>query len=351
MTTIIVLVAAAIAAVAGFFVYWGAHARRFVESGYTPPATSWFGELSFAIFAYLLTFLTVGKIKVKGKAPRSGRLIFAANHQLPCDFAMLRRGAGRHFRMLTASEQLGGVFGLLSAAGGVISVAFKDKADGKKAQDACVRWVASRHLRIPLALASCFWLASIVGFGYALSSGSFYLGLASVVAALVVAGFAGSPVALGIFPQGSLLPDDPDFKEHFRPGVVRIAREAAALSGEPVFIVPMAIYYERDAGKADWTHSHLRKMRSLFLGQRNPKVWNPIFKRDISKLRSLDQDAIKNERREIMRAYARSNVTNYGGTVVVGKPISTADLPEDDLAAVAVVRAAIVALVEEAKNS
>lgn len=336
--------------VAGWYFYWKGHARRFEESGYVPPASSWFGELAFTAFAYLLTFLAVGKVKVYGRSnlPRGGRVVFAGNHQLPCDFAMLRRGSGRHFRMLTASDQLGGFFGLLCAAGGVISVAFKQKSDGQAAEAACIRAVADKSFRIPLALAAVLWALAAAAFVYAVANGLSLWALACVVAALIVAGMPGSGPALGIFPQGSLLPDDPEFKELFRPGAVRIACAASGVSSEPVKIVPIGICYKHDPKGADWTHKHLKGMRSMFLGTRNPKVWNPAFKVKLDELPEAERAEQERIRKEIMDAHKKSHVTNYGGVVVVGKPIDVAELPADPIEAIAIVRARIVEAVAEA---
>ncbi len=348
----IISILGALFGVAGWYMFWKGHAARFPQSGYVPPQTSWFGEFGMAAFAYLLTFLTVGKVKVigKNKLPRGGRVIFAANHQLPCDFAMVRRGSGRHFRMLTAADQLGGFFGVLAACGGVISVAFKQKTDGQAAEQGCIRSVAAKNWRISFGVAVTLWLASAAGFVASLHFGMPWYALGAVVLALVVAGMPGSGPALGIFPQGALLPDDPDMKELFRPGAVRIGKAAASAAGEPVTIVPMAIHYKRDPNGADWTHRHLKGMRSMFLGTRNPKAWNPEFKKDLEAMTADERAESEAKRKEIMKAHKKSNVTNYGGVVVVGDPISIADLPEDPIEAIAIVRARIVELYETAKQ-
>lgn len=347
-----VSVGLAVLGITGWYFYWQSHSRRFIESGYVPPASSIAGQIGFAAFAYLLTFLTVGKVKVIRRADRPpvGRVVFAANHQLPCDFAMVRRGSGRHFRMLTASEQLGGFFGLLAAAGGVISVAFKQKSDGPAAEQGCVRAVASKHVRISSKLAAAVFLGLTGAFIAATIHGAPTVAALAVLAALVVAALPGDPPSLGIFPEGSLLPDNPNLTEKFRPGAVRIARAAAEACGEPVYIVPMAIHYRRDAAKADWTHRFLAGMRSMFLGIRNPKVWNPIFKVKLDELPEAEREELKRRQKEILREYARAKVTNYGGVVVVGEAIDPSTLPADPIEAITQVHAAVAALYEEAKR-
>src|SRR5262245_41237245 len=106
-----------------WYTYWKPHGENFVNSGYVPPDTSMFGKFWFNMAARFLVFMTVGRVKVIRRVPLPAadeNVIFASNHQLPPDFAMLRIGAGRHFRMLTSSDELKGFFGILSAFLGVI---------------------------------------------------------------------------------------------------------------------------------------------------------------------------------------------------------------------------------------
>ena len=304
---LVVLMLVKLGTVAFFIWYakWKKHAVRFSESGYTPPLAGWFASFTMYMAARLLTFLTVGKVEVRRsrKIPATGRVIFAANHQLPCDFAMVRQASGRHMRMLTASSQLGGFFGVLAAWFGVISVAFKSKSDGAAAEEACVNAVADEN--------GC----------------------------------------LGIFPQGALLPDNVLNKCEFRPGAVRIAQKAAALSGEEVYIVPVAIYYERNPAKAGFTHRFLKKARSNFLGMRDPRYYDPIFKIDLSTLSEEERAKVEAEQKEAVRKYKRSHVTNYGGVVVAGDPVPVSSLPSDPLEAIEVIRQHIAALLSTATVS
>lgn len=289
---------------AGWYKHWQEHARKFTQSGYTPPRTGRAGQLAFKLATRLLTFLTVGRVIVvnRCKSPKHGRVIFAANHQLPCDFAMLRRAANRHFRMLTAADQLKGPIGFLGAWMGVISVAFKQKSDGAAAEAACIKAVAENE------------------------------------------------GALGIFPEGALLPDNPNLSENFRPGAVRIARAAALASGSPVQIVPIAIFYKHDRKQADWTHRFFGRFRSTFLGTRNPRNFDPIFKESLEGKSETEVAQIEAIREAKLRGYRKSHVTNYGGVVVVGEPIDIRDLPEDPIEAIGKIRDAVAALLVEAKK-
>lgn len=301
---IAIVTIAGIIRLALWYSFWKKHAVKFAESGYTPPKAGRISEFFFAAACRFVTFVTVGKVRVirSSKVPKKGRIIFAANHQIPCDFAMVRRGSGRHFRMLTAADQLGGNFGVISAWFGVISVAFKEKSDGAAAELACTNAVAEED------------------------------------------------GALGIFPQGALLPDNVLNKSEFRPGCVRMAVKACLSSGEDVQIVPIAIHYIRDPKRAGWTHRFLKRYRSLFLGMRNPKNWDADFKVDESKLTERERKELLARREVKLTEYRRSRVTNYGGVVVVGDPISICSLPQDPLEAIEVIRVEMARLLEIAKK-
>lgn len=301
---IAILTIAGIIRLALWYSFWKKHAVKFVESGYTPPKAGAVSEFFFGLACRFVTFVTVGKVRVitTHTVPKSARVIFAANHQIPCDFAMIRRGSGRHFRMLTAATELGGTFGVLAAWFGVISVAFKKKSDGAAAEQACVNGVAEED------------------------------------------------GAIGIFPQGALLPDNVLNKAEFRPGCVRMAKKASELSGEDVQIVPIAIHYIRDAAQAGWTHRFLKRYRSLFKGLRNPAHWDADFKVDESKLPENERAELLARREEKLKTYRRTRVTNYGGVVVVGKPIPASSLPCDPLEAIEVIRLEIASLLEVAKR-
>lgn len=330
-----------------WYLFYQSHAAKYSQSGYVPPVTGPLGRIGFAAFSYLLTFLTVGKVRVtrKGRLP-FGRVVFAANHQLPCDFAMIRRGAGRHFHMLTASDQLGGPFGVLSAAGGVISVAFKNKEkDGPAAEKGCVK-ALSASFGIELSIVA----VALAGVFAAVVFESIFLGSALLLASGFLLARAPYYPALGIFPEGSLLPDNPELGVNFRPGAIRIARAVAAKTGEPVFIVPMAIHYERDKAYADWTHRHLAGMRSMFPAIRNPKTWDPIFKVKLDELPESERADLAAKQEALKKAYAKSGKPVYGGAVVVGEAVNVADLPEDPIAAANFLRDIVAGLLNEARQ-
>lgn len=371
-------------AVLGFtwFKYWRQHAGKYEESGYTPPASSWGAELLFYLFARALAFVTVGRVDVihgrlrrgqagsyefeqdlQGTGDLPGRTIFLSNHQMQPDFAMLRHGAGRHFRMLTSAEELKDlpekagylpclvrkIFGVGSAASGVISVGFKNKDDGQKAQSACIAALASNYTRLAkpqLASLLVFWLVLALA---AIVSGHAYLAIGTLVLSGLVGCLPGSEPALGIFPEGSLLPDNPELSEHFRPGAYRIAKAVAESTGEPVQIVPMAIFYKRDENDAGWSQRFLAKLRSNYRGKRHPR-WYPEFKLDADKLPEHEREQVLARREQLMAEYKNSTVQLYGAVVVRGDPVLVNELPEDPIEAMQNLRDRVAALYQAAKS-
>jgi len=305
---------------------WKRHAMRYSESGYTPPPTAFMVELIFSFFCRLYAFLTVGPITTvsgvleqtdNGKfvfrnSPRNeeGRLIFIANHQVPADFSMVRHVSKRHFRTMTSANELEGgkPMAVGSAATGVISVAFKKPDDGAKATRASIKALGADYFRIERSLALTLLIGSFVAGCVALYFGS-YIALGG--AALVFIFTSCSPSSeqgFTIFPQGALLPDDPNFEENFRPGAVRIAEAVAAAKGDAnVKIVPIAIYLKRDKKQQHWSQRFLRKSRSSFPSLRRPASF-PAFKISDAELEAMtenDREAILAERAAITQAYKK----------------------------------------------
>lgn len=293
-----------VAAMLRWYFVWKSHARKFAQSGYTAPYTTVWGRTFFRFSTWVLTILTVGRVKVinRQKSPLSGRTLYIANHQMPCDFAMLRRGTNRHFRTLTSGKELSGFFGVLGAWTGAISIGFKEKSERAAAQATCVDVVAQEN---------------------------------------------GS---LGIFPEGNLLPDNPRLTERWLPGAVRIARLASEKAGgAKVNIVPIALYYERDPSKASWIQRFFA--RAAWLGLRNPRNWDPIFKLDLDQLSEDERTRVEAEREQKLKAYYHSHVTLYGGAVVVGDPIDMSTLPADEDQASLFLRDRVLELLEIAEQN
>ncbi|MBY0359833.1 MAG: 1-acyl-sn-glycerol-3-phosphate acyltransferase [Candidatus Obscuribacterales bacterium] len=113
--------------------------------------------------------------------------------------------------------------------------------------------------------------------------------------------------AVLLFPQGKLVKDNVLRKEDFRYGAARISRQVQAEQpNEPVAILPVAIHYKR---QPRWMPFFLKPLRRLF------------------------------------------GVMNYGGVVVVGRPIPVNSLPEDSEAATDVIRQEIQQLLHEAMKN
>lgn len=335
--------------VLNWYKFWMNEAGK--PSGYLPPATSWFAKFMFLVGCKVVAFLTVGPVKVIGKAPASGRVVFLANHQVPSDFAMLRLGAGRHYRALGSKAQFPGFIGALAAWAGVFTVTYATKEERAAAEAACVQSLARKRqatdLSAPLVLALLAVLASV--FLFLVLHGAYLASLSALVlTALLGASKGGDPV-LGIAPQGALMPDNVLKAEEFRAGGVRIARAVAEQCREPVLVVPVAIHYKRDPKDRHWTHRFLKKTRSLFLGMRNPKWFDPLFKTELADYPEACRKAVEALRAAKMAAYKRSHVTSYGGVVLVGEAIDASTLPADPKEAIELVRLIIADMLEKAR--
>ena len=118
-----------------------------------------------------------------------------------------------------------------------------------------------------------------------------------------------------IFPQGKLVTDNVLRAEDFKTGAVRILRRVAELvNRQPCAILPVAVYYKRDPKDATWFH---RALRSVGL-------------------------------KGFRRAFG---VSNYGGTVVIGKPIPVESLPADVHEATALLHTRIQEALDQASRA
>ncbi len=353
MTSLLIWLGGSLLAVAVWLLYWFPHARKFQTSGYEPPATSWFGQSVFYAIGWLVGILTVGPIKVvtKENSPKSGRVIYVANHQVPSDFALVRRATGRHYRALGAASQFPGFLGLLAAFVGIVSVTYNCKEEKAAAEAAGAKLMAeplkgaSISSSLLLGLLAVLSTAFIASVWNDCSIGA----LLSAIAACLLLGLRCNDGALAVAPQGALMPDNVLKKCEFRPGVIRIGRAAAAASGDSVKMVPMAIYYKRDPKDAHWSHCLFAKTRSMFPALRNPRYWDAAFRVNIDELPPSEREALELERKQKLKAYRTTKLTCYGGVIVVGKPIDVDSLPQDPLEAIEEIRLQIAALYEEAK--
>lgn len=341
-------------AVASWLLYWYPHARKFQTSGYEPPATSWFGQTVFYAFGWLVGILTVGPIKVVGKdnVPENEHVIFVANHQVPSDFALVRRATGRHFRALGAASQFPGFLGLIAAFVGIISVTYDCKKDKAAAEAAGVKIMSAPIRGAQISGTMLLLVLALLGAAFisSLWQGWTIAAIGAVSIACLFMGLRCADGALAIAPQGALMPDNELKKCEFRPGAVRIGQKAAAATGMPIKIVPMAIHYKRSAQDKHWSHYLLAKTRSAFPALRNPRYWDDAFKVNLDELCPAQRAVVEQERREKMRAYKRTKITSYGGVVVVGDPIDVQTLPQDPIEAMEEIRLKIAALLEEAKK-
>jgi 1-acyl-sn-glycerol-3-phosphate acyltransferase len=210
------------------------------------------------LVARFATFIQVGRIKVNGSQnlPGGEPLLVACNHPSHIDPAVIALVLRRPLRFLAARRFFRFCFGLPSLACapcGAISVDLR-RGRGRPAHDASVK---------------------------VLTSGQ----------------------TLMMFPEGYAYLDGK--LGPFRKGAPRIAREAAAKLGKPVYILPVCIRYGRSPG------SWIRK-------------WN--------------------EPNQYLWVFLNFWYYRRGATVTIGKPISTAELPAGDTEAADYLAARIAAL-------
>ncbi|MBX9572442.1 MAG: 1-acyl-sn-glycerol-3-phosphate acyltransferase [Candidatus Obscuribacterales bacterium] len=352
---ILTVLGVGLAMLAVWFFRWRRHARRSAnESGYIPPNTSFAAQAVFATLTRIVAFVTAGPLNVIGHSvPKKGRIVLVANHQFLSDASVLRSVAGRHFRALGDAAHFPGFLGLICLWLGVVTFNFKTKEARAAGEQAGVKIIAAKrkfwHIR---------WNAGLIGVLSLVLSGVFLICLGQgetegAILCLLAFGFfvsrSGGDACLGIAPQGALMPDNVFKPEEFRAGCVRAAKAAAVVSGEPVYIVPMSFHYSQDPRDAHWSQRFFNKTRSMFLGLRNPKHWDPIFKLDLETLGETERAEVEAERTRKWEEYKRSHVTLYRVTVAVGEPVDVSTLPEDPKEGIEQIRQKMLGLLEEAK--
>lgn len=198
------------------FNFWSKEALKLQQkSGYVPPASPLLGRLTFRLLTGLIRFLFIGPLKVIGRrnAAYKGRLIIAPNHTFPLDFAVVSGAVGRHFRYMTAIEELAGIRGLIGAWTGAYAV---DRKSG---------------------------------------------GAAAAQASVDILIGDGDTSRVLLFPQGKLIPDGLLRPEEFKTGAVRIAKQVSKdTGGQPVAILPVGIDYKRNPKDVTWLHTLLSRL-------------------------------------------------------------------------------------------
>jgi len=230
------------------------------ESGYLPPPPNATGVRLYWKFCRLMVKLQIGRYTVVNPEylKVDGAAIYSSNHSHYTDPMLFPLAVGKNFRHMGSRKVfkfVGGLSGVFSAGLGGFPV---DQRPGKGA------------------------------------------GAAEAAVKVLV---TGQPIV--IFPEGTVWVSGVDGPRPFRKGIVRIAKEASAKLGKPVYIVPAYIRYNRYPG--EWIEQWPSWKTFLFL-----LLCAPVYRR--------------------------------GATIVAGKPLSSADLPEDDDEAIELVRNTIIAL-------
>jgi 1-acyl-sn-glycerol-3-phosphate acyltransferase len=231
--------------------FWLHQGQLMQQSGHLTPPPSIFARLFWRVATPLLVYLCIGPVTVIGRENLrvQGKRILVPNHTHAMDFALVSKALRGHCRYMVTTSEVHGLRGAFAAWTGAIPVNTHFPQGGELALNASIQTLVD-----------------------------------------------GDTETFLIFPQGRLLGQDQLNPADFKHGFARIARSVyEETDGEPAFVIPMALYYKRDASQAPWSHWLLARLRGAF-GQ-----------------------------------------TNYGAVVVVGEAIATEQLPADPDAATAVV--------------
>lgn len=299
MTTILILLAAALAGL-GLFLYlrsryrfWANEGRKLLEGGYLPPPPSLPARLFFKLVTRLFVFLVVGPVKVKGRrnARYNGRLVIGPNHTFAMDFAVVRTALPTHYVQIAKAAEVAGVRAIFAAWVGTIAAKVEGGAAQKPGQGAAVVKAAAEYLA------------------------------------------SGDRTRLLLFLQGKLVYDNVLREADFRTGAVRSMKMAVELvgSGENMALLPMALHYKRDRKDATLLHRLVIKLAAFIPPLRNFRRWVEVTK---------NEDGSK----------TKTVFTNYGASVVVGRPIPFSELPQDPHQATQYVRVKIQELLDQAQK-
>ena len=226
--------------------YWISEGKKLQQPGYMTPKVSWWARATRLIIGRLAVRLRVGRLIIIGKSNLKfkGRFLILPNHQIEKDAVIVTAVFGTmHFRFLMAINQI-------------------------------------TKFRAPFAA----WLGGIAVHHDRNPSAS--------VRTSINALKAEKHSSLLVFPQGRLIRNNELRREDFFAGALMIGKHAAKKSDLPFAVLPVGVYYDRDA-----KHATLLFRVARMFGIRWFSDW--------------------------------FNETTYGATVAFGKPILLADLPDN----------------------
>src|SRR6185369_300674 len=89
-------------------------------------------------------------------------ILVVGNHQVESDFAMARRAAGRHLRLLGAAAQFPGLMALAAAWLGFIPVTYATKEERAQSEAACVKYLGGKRKLLRLSRAEALVLSAVL---------------------------------------------------------------------------------------------------------------------------------------------------------------------------------------------
>lgn len=274
--------------------FWKKEAAKLLEGGYLPAPPTLAARLFFKLATRLIAFLVVGPVKVIGRknARHKGRLLLAPNHTFAMDFSVVRTAVPTHYVQIAKAAEVQGFRALIAAWVGTIAAKVEGGAAQKPGQGAAVVTAAADYMA------------------------------------------SGTHARLLMFPQGKLVYDNVLRPEDFRTGAVRTLRLAAEKIGsaDDLAVLPMALHYKRERKDATVFHRLVMALSRLIPPLKGFRRWVDVARNpDGSKTKTV--------------------FTTYGATVVIGKPIPVADLPENPHEATEIVRLKIQELLEQAQKA
>lgn len=183
--------------------FWRPHVHMCRSGGYVPPTPSYLTARLMRILCIVLGFLEVGPIVIRGRnrLPQTGPMILAPFHVDAGDASIISALLGvRPMYYLIRTTEVQGWRGWVAAMTGAIAVDEEDQEARTRAFKATIAALAT----------------------------------------------GGPDVCMVIFPQGQLTPDQEVRRADFKSGTMLIAKMAARKRKEPIWIVPIGLYYRVD---------------------------------------------------------------------------------------------------------
>lgn len=263
--------------------YWYWQGWKLKESGYMPPASPKIARATYKGVGHLFTRVFVGPMDIIGKENEIfvGRGMVLPNHVVWTDFAVIAKAISFSYRQIAKYAEIK-MFIVRTIAAWIGTVGVQ--VEGGKTQDGAGKLIVETGSKILLQ-----------------SFGSRLL----------------------VFSQGKLCYRGDVKAEDFRTGSARMLLLAKSqCEGEPIFALPVAIHYIRDAALATPLQRFVYACGLKYLRTRK---WDEVIRGADGKVEKV----------------IKHKFVVYGVVVAIGEPISVTDMPDDARGAIEMVRKSI----------